>query len=259
MGRGSIDTRDGKPVYQCACGLVSVDAPPHDYSQPMHEGIDSERWARESVIDDERRFTALKPMLVNKRVLDVGCGTGGFLRLARGVALSVMGVEPYVGSGGCVDIPVQPFLQFVDGGWNVVTLFHVLEHQVDPIGFLVEIERVLGVFGTLVVEVPSADDALMTLYGCSEFTRHTLWSKHLHLFNAKTLTETAKRAGLRVEAVRHIQRYPLSNHLHWLARGKPDGHREWGFLDSPELAKAYEDALAAIGKTDTIMAFMRKQ
>lgn len=33
----------------------------------------------------------------------------------------------------------------------------------------------------------------------------------------------------------------------------------WTFPYSPELAKAYEDALAAIGKTDTIMAFMRKQ
>lgn len=109
MGRGSIDTRDGKPVYQCACGLVSVDAPPPDYAQePMHDDVSVEEWARASEIDDERRFQMLKPLLVNKSVLDVGCGTGGFLRLARGVALSVMGVEPYVGSGGCVDIPVQP-------------------------------------------------------------------------------------------------------------------------------------------------------
>ncbi len=51
-----------------------------------------------------------------------------------------------------------------------------------------------------------------------------------------------------------VQRYPLSNHLHWLAHGKPGGHKTWGFLDSAELDAAYAATLARVGACDTLIA-----
>ena len=52
----------------------------------------------------------------------------------------------------------------------------------------------------------------------------------------------------------HVQRYLISNHLYWLSRGNPGGHDHWAFLDSPEMDAAYENTLARIGKTDTLIA-----
>jgi hypothetical protein len=110
--------------------------------------------------------------------------------------------------------------------------------------------------GRMILEVPSAEDALLTLYDCDAFQRFTYWSQHLFLFNAATLEMLARQAGLRVVAIQHYQRYPLSNHMHWLSQGHPGGHQRWSFLDTPEMTQAYANALAAIGKTDTLIAHM---
>ena len=44
--------------------------------------------------------------------------------------------------------------------------------------------------------------------------------------------------------------------MHWLSQGKPGGHQRWAFLDTPELASAYANTLAALGKTDTLIAHL---
>lgn len=62
-----------------------------------------------------------------------------------------------------------------------------------------------------------------------------------------------------MEFIKHIQRYPLSNHLYWLSQGKPGGHVKWGeFLDSKTLSNAYEAQLASLGATDTLIAIFSK-
>ena len=112
--------------------------------------------------------------------------------------------------------------------------------------------------GRMIIEVPSANDALLTIYECDAFQRFTYWSQHLFLFTASTLEMLARQAGLRVLAIQHYQRYSLSNHLHWLSRGKPGGHQRWTFLDTQELTSAYANSLAALGKTDTLIAHLER-
>ena len=108
--------------------------------------------------------------------------------------------------------------------------------------------------GRIIIEVPSSADALLTMYESAPFSEFTYWSCHRYLFNAANLPFLAKKAGLTLEYVSHIQRYPLSNHLSWLAKGKPGGHQLWSFLDNEELSRAYEARLASLGRTDTLMA-----
>ncbi len=132
----------------------------------------------------------------------------------------------------------------------------MVEHLQDPRKILAELGNLLGPKGRLIVEVPSADDALLTLYDCDALQRFTYWSQHLFLFNASTLTLLAKQAGLKVIAVQHYQRYSLANHLHWLSLGKPGGHQHWAFLDTPELSHTYAQFLSTIGRTDTLIAYL---
>ena len=63
-----------------------------------------------------------------------------------------------------------------------------------------------------------------------------------------------KKAGIKLNWIKHVQRYPLSNHLYWLSKGKPGGHKQWAFLDDQQLNQNYEQQLAALGLTDTIVA-----
>jgi hypothetical protein len=96
----------------------------------------------------------------------------------------------------------------------------------------------------MVIEAPSADDALLTLYDCDAFQCFSCWSKHLYLFTASTLTTLIKQACLKVISVQHHQRYSLSNHSYWLIQGKPVRHKQWSFLETAEENHAYSKSLA---------------
>jgi 2-polyprenyl-3-methyl-5-hydroxy-6-metoxy-1,4-benzoquinol methylase len=269
---GSVRDRPELEVFECAsCGLVFLSSFAHIKdgfyeNSEMHgkDALDIQTWIRETECDDERRFQYLKSALPNKRLLDFGCGTGGFLLKARDLAATAHGVEletclskHYESRGLTVfqnlsDIPSD--IRKKRGGYDIITMFHVLEHIPDPKAILSELTEMLSNGGQIIVEVPNADDALLTLYQCEPFSNFTYWSCHLFLFTAKTLKMLFSQVNLKVNYIKQIQRYPLANHLYWLANGKPGGHQKWHFLNSPELHSAYEKQLAAISKCDTLLA-----
>lgn len=219
------------------------------------------QWLRDTAHDDQRRFDMLEPALVNRKLLDFGCGAGGFLLKAQALASSVAGVEleERVHAHWGDALALHHSLDAAGAGYDLITAFHVVEHLTDPRSMLKELASRLASGGRLVVEVPSSDDALLTLYENAAFQRFTYWSQHLYLFNAGTLRTLASQAGLKVVAIEQFQRYPLSNHLHWLSRNQPGGHQKWSFLDSPELQKAYANALAAVAKCDTLIAYLEAE
>lgn len=263
---GSVRDAPGLRIAECEnCGLVALDSAAHIGSghyqnSGMHgEAVPSmAQWLRETEHDDQRRFDMLRPALVNRKLLDFGCGAGGFLLKAQALASSVAGVEleERVHAHWGDALSLHRSLEAAGGGYDLITAFHVLEHLTDPRSMLKELASRLASGGRLVVEVPSSDDALLTLYDNDAFQRFTYWSQHLYLFNAGTLRSLAGQAGLKVVAIEQFQRYPLSNHLHWLSRNQPGGHQKWSFLDSPELQKAYANALAAVAKCDTLIAYL---
>ncbi len=228
----------------------------------MHGGeapsIDS--WLRETEKDDQRRLEMLKPALVNRKLLDFGSGAAGFLCKARALAAEVAGIEVerrvrgYWGDS----IALHGSLEEV-GEYDLITAFHVIEHLPDPRATLQSLAMHLAERGRLVIEVPSSEDALLTLYDNDAFQRFTYWSQHLFLFNPETLRQLASQAGLRVLSIQQFQRYPISNHMHWLSQGRPGGHQNWSFLDTPALTEAYAAALAAIGRCDTLIAFLERE
>jgi 2-polyprenyl-3-methyl-5-hydroxy-6-metoxy-1,4-benzoquinol methylase len=267
--KGTVRDNPALGIRECsACGLVALSAVDHIGSghyegSGMHGDAPPpvESWLRATEQDDQRRFEMLKVSLADKRVLDFGCGAGGFLSKARASARDVCGIEPERRIQEYWDgkIPLHSSLDAVAGEFDLITAFHVIEHLVDPRTMLRDLAGRLASGGRLVVEVPNSDDALLTLYQCEPFQRFTYWSQHLFLFNASTLRTLALQAGLRVVAIEQYQRYPLSNHLHWLSHGLPGGHQKWSFLDSPALDQDYAAALAALGKCDTLIAYLETE
>lgn len=257
--------RDAKEIHilECDnCGLVTLSSMDHIYpsfyeKSGMHGAvpIPMAEWLKETEWDDQRRFDMVKAMLPNRRLLDFGCGAAGFLRLAKNLSAEVTGIEQEirVREYWAGQINIVSAIEATSGEYDIITAFHVIEHLSDPRALLRSLTQKLVPNGRMIVEVPSANDALITLYDCDAFQQFTYWSQHLYLFNASTLEILARQAGLRVAAVQHYQRYPLSNHLHWLCQGKPGGHQRWAFLDTLELRDAYANTLAALGKTDTLI------
>jgi len=255
-------------VLECSdCGLVYLSSlehidDNHYKNSGMHDGInpDVDAWLKEVARDDERRYLFLKDKIVNKSVLDFGCGAGGFLERAKTIANRVVGVELEAALQASFDdrkLLVYPNLQAaIDGErkYDLITAFHVVEHLADPVSVLQSLSQLLESKGEIIVEVPSSDDALLTLYNNKAFQRFTYWSQHLFLFNSNTLRMMIDRAGLELNWIKYVQRYPLANHIYWLAKGKPGGHKVWSFMNDECLNNQYEQQLAALGITDTLVA-----
>ncbi len=265
---GSVRDNSELKMLECtSCGLVFLSSFDHIKSgfyenSAMHgEKVpDLQTLLKETARDDERRFKYLRDLLPGRSLLDFGCGVGGFLLKARELVETAHGVEiearlsRYYESLGLRVFRDLSHITGNVGKYDIITMFHVLEHIPDPKAILGELSEKLADNGQIIIEVPNADDALLTLYNCESFSHFTYWSCHLFLFTAKTLKMLFTQAGLKANYIKQIQRYPLSNHLYWLSTGNPGGHQKWYFLNSPDIEAAYEKQLASIGKCDTVIA-----
>ena len=108
----------------------------------------------------------------------------------------------------------------------------------------------------MIIEVPNADDALLSLYENNEFADFTYWSAHLFLYTIKSLSMIIEECGkYSIESVGQVQRYTFANHLMWLAKGLPGGHNKWDFLDSEELNMSYAKKLQELQMCDTLFLY----
>lgn len=110
-----------------------------------------------------QKFKLIKVQQPFGRVLDVGCGTGEFLSYLLGRGYLVSGVEPNLHAReqaiANYSISVVPALEQVAGTENfqVVTLWHVLEHVPDLRATFKRLFALLADHGLLVIAVPDRE------------------------------------------------------------------------------------------------------
>ena len=142
--------------------------------------------------------------------------------------------------------------------FDYITLFHVLEHIKDPVSILSTLSNMLNDNGKIIIEVPNSQEALICLYESDAYRKFIYWSQHLYLFNEENLISLTEKSNLRLEEIKQIQRYPISNHLYWLACGKPDGHKELNYMDSISLNNEYQKQLSKLKACDTLLGVFTK-
>jgi SAM-dependent methyltransferase len=146
------------------------------------------------------RYVSLRP---GSEVLDVGCAVGTFLsRLRRGYGVGACGVD-------FKDLSASPSLNGVEfhcglfyeaalgaDRFDLVTMWHFLEHDYDPMRSLETARRVLKPEGRLVVEVPRLDSRTFKWFG-------NRWPglqapQHTVLFDRDSLLRAVRKSGLEV-------------------------------------------------------------
>jgi 2-polyprenyl-3-methyl-5-hydroxy-6-metoxy-1,4-benzoquinol methylase len=207
--------------------------------------------------DDHRRADFLRDKVRGKIYLDVGTGLGGVLDLLRHDVARVDCVEVQPEIARSLEILGYQVFRDVerlpDKTYQVISLFHVLEHIQNPEEFLVTLRQKLTEDGQIYIEVPHARDALLSRYKSEAFKNFTLWSEHLVLHTMQSLESSVKDAGLEVVEIIGIQRYSLANHLYWLACQAPNGHNIWSDLEDRLLNDRYGHLLSELGQTDTLL------
>lgn len=214
--------------------------------------------------DDIRRVEQFTSFIKDKTWLDFGCGSGGALRAAAGIAKEALGLEIQPGPRDFLNTSGIKCLESLDEIENesldLITLFHVYEHLSSPIDILDKLSSKLVSGGKLIIEVPQANDVLLSLFDLASFKDFTFWSEHLILHTRSSLSSfISECSSLDLEVIEGYQRYPLSNHLYWLSKNLPGGHEKWSFLNNNLLHEAYTKTLQSIDKTDTLIAFVRKK
>ena len=136
------------------------------------------------------------------RLLDYGCGTGHFLVAAQAAGWQVAGVEPNARArqeaSQRVGQPVGPgpLTDFAPASFDVITLWHVLEHVHQLHETLTQLVALLKPTGVLLVAVPNVDSL-----DAQHYREH--WAaydvpRHLYHFAPKTMAKLLKKHQLRV-------------------------------------------------------------
>jgi SAM-dependent methyltransferase len=149
------------------------------------------------------------------RLLDIGTAAGAFVAAARARGWQAEGCEPnkWLAEWGARHYGItirqgSVFEQdYADGSFDVVTLWDVIEHTLDPREMLERCCRLLKPGGVLVVNYPDIGSWIARALG-----RRWLFliSVHLYYFDRRTIARMLESTGFRVEAVRpHWQRLEL--------------------------------------------------
>ena len=208
--------------------------------------------------DDYRRAVQFKKYLKNKDILDFGCGWGGFLRNIKNYK-SLSGVElrkeciHYI-SSNTKKINISDNINSFERKFDIITLFHVLEHIPYQLETLKVLKSKLRNNEKIIIEVPHAEDFLILQDELKEFKNFTFWSEHLILHTFKSLKTVLSKSGFKNINIQYYQRYNFSNHLGWFLMRKPGGHYFYKKIISDSLNSAYCENLVKLGQTDTLIA-----
>ena len=167
-------------------------------------GLDSFwRWCQ------KQRVRRLQKHESEGRILDIGCGNGGFLASLDSSSWKRTGTElsDRAASGARArglevlagDITQLPLTA---GSFDAVTMFHVLEHVPDAAGVLARIRDLLRDDGLLVVGVPNMASLQARIARGSWY--HLDVPRHCHHFTAQSLESTLAATGFRVVGVSHF-------------------------------------------------------
>ena len=211
---------------------------------------------------DARHYYQLSKDFINKHTdcLEIGCASGYFLHKIKNKARSIAGIESHaILKRYCRDIGITMYDDLdlcPKGAFDMVFLFFVLEHVGNPISFLKKIKLCLKKKGKIFLTVPNKDDALITLYNIPTFKDYYYTPAHQFYYAKSTLMSLFKKAGFKRYDVSMIQRYDLSNHMHWMIHGKPGGTSRFNNIFSASLNKQYKKDLVKAGKGDTLVAIV---
>lgn len=200
-----------------------------------------------------RHFPAVlgKPI----RILEIGCGSGFMLYPLRDAGHECVAVEPsgvfadYIQKQG---LECHSSLADVQGKFDLILHYYVMEHLANPVGFLKQQIRMLRPSGHILFEVPNVNDALMTIYKIPEYDRFIWQIAHRWYFSAKSLANVLDLVPGK-PSIHFDQRYDLSNHIIWARDGKPGGMARFTDILGYEIEDLYRKALIASGRYDTLI------
>ncbi len=262
-----------------AIAALPVIYPPHYYAYHYEDEINPIAVRGKQLLDSVKLRGVLRHLDARPRsFLDIGCGTGRFLR-----AMDRRGVPRSSNYGLELDEAVvgrlrregyQAFCRRVEvcdeippGKIDLITMFHVIEHVDDPGAVVRQAARWLSPGGVFAVETPNVESWDARLF------RHRFWGgyhipRHWNLFTPSSLQRLLEDQGLDVVRTRYqtghsFWMYSIHHRLRYGTRPRPRLARVFDPFGSFALLgafTAFDKIRAALGlRTSSVLLIARKQ
>jgi ubiquinone/menaquinone biosynthesis C-methylase UbiE len=151
------------------------------------------------------------------KLLDIGCGIGYFLHLAKREGYEVEGADISVWAGKYskekynIDVITGNFLEisFTDKSYDLVTLWQTIEHLPTPNLFLEKIYKILKPGGYVCIATPDVESWIARFYG--RFWNCYMPDEHICLFDFKSMKTILQKNGFDPYKIKRIHEREFIN------------------------------------------------
>ncbi|UGS21076.1 class I SAM-dependent methyltransferase [Flavobacterium cyclinae] len=157
---------------------------------------------RKAIRDKVSLITSYQPL--KGRILDIGAGTGDFLLECKNQNWEILGVEPNDKAKG---IAVGKGIKFAESieklesnSFDVITMWHVLEHVPDVEYQIAELKRLLKPSGTIIIAVPNFKSYDAKYY--KEFWAAYDVPRHLWHFSKTAIEKLFDKQNMNLEDIK---------------------------------------------------------
>lgn len=157
---------------------------------------------RKAIRDKVKLINSYQP--VKGRILDIGAGTGDFLLECKNQNWDILGIEPNDKAKG---IALGKGIKFGDtieklesNSFDVITMWHVLEHVPDVEHQVAELKRLLKPSGTIIIAVPNFKSYDAKYY--KEFWAAYDVPRHLWHFSKTAIEKLFDKQNMNLEDIK---------------------------------------------------------
>lgn len=140
---------------------------------------------------------------VKGKLLDIGAGTGDFLAVAKSDGWQTVGIEP---SAKAKEIAIKKGVNFAQdlaslesNSFDIITMWHVLEHVPNLEEYISELKRLIKPSGTIIIAVPNFKSYDAKYYG--EFWAAFDVPRHLWHFSKTAIQKLFAKENLKLVEV----------------------------------------------------------
>lgn len=153
-----------------------------------------------------KKYSMIRELTQGRSIMDIGCATGEFLAMMKKNGWEVLGIEPDEKTRKQAEklhsLPVFPeahLNSLKDSSFDVISMWHVLEHVSDLRARMNDVQRLLKPGGILIIAVPNPESWDAHYY-------KTYWAaydvpRHLYHFTKKSMDNLLSHFSFSVKKI----------------------------------------------------------
>lgn len=160
-------------------------------------------WVRSYMLSKKMALVCQYTKTDSKKILDIGCGTGDFLKMAQEYKWNPVGVEPDKNARKIAS--TKTGIQIQDNEWlskieahsfDAITMWHVLEHVPNLETQISILKKIIKPNGTIFIAVPNFKSHDATHYK-EKWAAYDV-PRHLWHFSQKSINELFEKENMKV-------------------------------------------------------------